>query len=213
MRLVSYPDELVWYSFIYLKSAKRDPLLPITFTLEEQKWSLTIPLFHLLLSMPQRAWSWMNHLNPKISRQLIKCPSTWQAWACQEKSQSLLFFCLPVPPWEALLSLKGPRGIKASPTGRPDNSTRRVEGVHIGLQEGARVRELWMQQSALVSPSASLTNVGSNKDPLGQQHCWGSLQLWTLTSQPYQHPSGALPCCQGCRRKQGRSPELDVSTG
>lgn len=133
--------------------------------------------------MPQRAWSWMNHLNPKISRQLIKCPSTWQAWAHQEKSQSLLFFCLPVPPWEALLSLKGPRGIKASPTGRPDNSTQRVEGVHIGLQEGARVRELWMQQSAPLSGFASLTNMfaeGSNKDSLGQQHCWGSLQLCTL---------------------------------
>lgn len=134
--------------------------------------------FHLCRQMLQREdrTNMEIHLNSKISRQLIKCRSAWLAWSCQERSHSL---CLSV---RGFTHSGGARRIKASPTGQPDKPDQKEHTEKrgsSGLQGGeSKSHESTNQPASQPAPHhhPSLLphkqNQGSNKDALGQQHCW-----------------------------------------
>lgn len=167
-------------------------------------------------------------LNPKISRQLIKCWSTWQAGACQKRSQ--FFF-----PLSFSLSTRGfthsggARRIKASPTGWPDKPDQKE---HTDRRErficfawGVRVKKKKKKMRIQLPPLLTLslppkTHRDSHIRGLEQRCTWSTalLRLAQLTALcslglSLHHPGSCpglsasqwlalCPDCQGCRRRR-----------
>lgn len=145
----------------------------------------------------------------------------------------------PITPYlRGFTRSRGARRRKASPTGPPDKPDQKEhtegKGGSSGLHEGWEWKSHEANNQTSTSPhhplsTSTQTDGGSNKDALGQQHCWGwhrynsvcfssfGLTLH-LSSCPALSASQWLllcPGCQGCTssgcRRQGICGGLTIS--